>query len=305
MRGLVITVILLAGTAQAQDRGTTGRTTREGLSLDVYQDTLAALGKTIMSSSFSPDRIEANYQFIKILVDALQQPGSFSFPFDSVQNMRVLYPSDSTFRVMSWYVDRGNASYRFYGAIQMNQPDLKLFGLVDHGSEFAHPEDTTASYETWYGAYYYELIPAGSDEKPHYVLLGWNGGTPGISRRVIDVLHFREGEPVFGLPVFHTAQGVKNRIVFRYSSRASMMLDYLPAEKTIVFDHLVPFSESQQGNFEFYGPDLSYDGFVLQNGQWMLRENLELKNEGNQLDKFFNDPEKMQNEPSFKLPEEN
>ncbi|WP_132129188.1 hypothetical protein [Anseongella ginsenosidimutans] len=295
--GLLIIFILLAAGAEGQQAG--------NARLASYQDTLASLGKKIMTSSFSPERIEANYQFIKILVEALQEPDSYSFGFDSVKNMRILYADDNSFRIMSWYVDRGNSSQRFYGAIQMNEPELKLFGLVDHASEFHRPEDTVSSYESWYGAYYYRIIPVKAGEQKYHVLLGWSGGSPAVSRRVIDVLHFRQGKPVFGMPVFHTKEGVKNRILFQYSSKASMMLDYLPEKKTIIFDHLVPFSEGQKGNYEFYGPDLSYDGFALQNGQWHLTEDLELQNDRNNLDKFFNDPEKMRDAPASKLPEDN
>src|SRR3546814_19978852 len=78
-----------------------------------------------MKSTFSPERIEAGYKFVKTLVNALQDPGSFHFRFDSVKNMRILYAEDHSFRIMSWYVDRGNSSHRFYGAIQMNEPELK------------------------------------------------------------------------------------------------------------------------------------------------------------------------------------
>ena len=270
-----------------------------------YQDSLAGLGEKIMKAAFSPERIEANYKFIQTLVSALQEPGSYAFGFDLVKNMRVLHAADNSFRIMTWYVDRGNSSYRFYGAIQMNQPELKLFGLVDHSSEFARPEDTVSSYRAWYGAYYYKLVPAQTGDKKYHVLLGWKGGDEKVSARVIEALHFENGEPVFGLPVFHTAEGSKNRVLFRYSSRTSMMLDYLPGKKTIVFDHLVPAAAEHEGNYEFYGPDLSYDGLKLENGQWTLVEDLALENEQDISDKLFNDPEKMKNEPASKLPEDN
>src|SRR3546814_1498865 len=95
---------------------------------------------------------------------------------------------------MSWYVDRGNSSQRFYGVIQMKQPELKLFGLVDHSSEFSNAEDTVTSWKTWYGAYYYKLIPVRSARDDYYVLLGWNSNGPGLSGRVIEALHFRSEE---------------------------------------------------------------------------------------------------------------
>lgn len=293
---ILITATILFTTAGARAQET-------GQRLPAYQDSLAALGQKLMTSPLSPERVAANYRFIETLVDALQEPGSYSFPFDSVENMRILYASDNSFRIMSWYVDRGNSDYRFYGAVQMNKPQLELYGLVDHGSEFTSVEDTVSSYETWYGAYYYQIIPVRAPGKTYHVLLGWNGGNDSVSRRVIDVIHFNEGEPSFGLPVFRTEEGVKSRVVFRYSSNASMMLDYLPDKKTIVFDHLVPFSEGQTGNYRFYGPDLSYDGYALQEGQWQFVENLELENERNSLDKFFNDPENINEEPASKFPE--
>src|SRR3546814_5133628 len=94
-------------------------------------------------------------------------------------------------------------------------------------------------------------------------------------------------------------------VVFRYSSKASMMLDYLPEKKTIVFDHLVPMAEEQRGNYQFYVPDLSYDGYLLENGRWRLLENLELENDKTELDKLFNDPETIRDSPASKLPEDN
>lgn len=300
--GIILILFLLASLTTPQQA--TGQQAKSG-SLPAYQDTLADLGNKIMKSAFSPERIEANYQFIQTLVEALQQPGSYNFPFDSVENMRILYAPDNSFRIMSWYVDRGNSSYRFYGAVQMNAPELELFGLVDHSNEFAHPEDTVSSYKRWYGAYYYDIIPAGSGEKEYYVLLGWKGLSDKVSGRVIEALHFQGGEPVFGMPVFQTEEGSKSRVVFKYSARASMMLNYLPPKKTIVFDHLVPAAEQYRGNHEFYGPDLSYDGLKLVKGLWQPVENLELENEKSISDKLFNDPEKMQNEPASKLPEDN
>src|SRR5690554_4355188 len=68
-----------------------------------YQDTLARLGEQLMKSPLSPERIEANYQFIQTLVKVLKEPGSYDFPFDSVKNLRILYAPDNSFRIMSWY----------------------------------------------------------------------------------------------------------------------------------------------------------------------------------------------------------
>jgi hypothetical protein len=38
----------------------------------------------------------------------------------------------------------------------------------------------------------------------------------------------------------------------------------------IVFDHLSPPKSSQIGQFQFYGPDGSFDGLQLIKGKWIL-----------------------------------
>jgi hypothetical protein len=48
--------------------------------------------------------------------------------------------------------------------------------------------------------------------------------------------------------------------------------------KMIAFDHLVPFHPVYSGNYEFYGPDGSFDGLEFVDGLWMLREDLDARN---------------------------
>jgi hypothetical protein len=90
----------------------------------------------------------------------------------------------------------------------------------------------------------------------------------------------------------------KQRIIFEYSRQVSMLLNYLPDNNTIVFDHLAPPDDKLKGKFDSYGPDMSYDGFRLNSGRWRLVEDLELKNPASALDEQFNDPKKPKSIPS-------
>lgn len=270
--------------------------------LSAYQDTLARLGDTIINGPFAQVRTAASHRFITTLVNALKEPRSFQYDFDAVENLSILYAPDSSFRVMSWYVATGPASYRFYGAIQMNREPLKLFGLVDHTPEFSNPEDTTTSYKKWLGAHYYEIIETSYKGRTCYLLLGWKGKDHRTTQRIIETLAFRDGMPFFGLPVLQTPEGLKKRILFEYSSQVSMMLKYLPEERLIVFDHLAPSDPDNEGDYAFYGPDLSYDALKPAKGLWQWQEHVELRNDKDIRDKLFNDPEKMKDIPSGKLP---
>jgi hypothetical protein len=56
--------------------------------------------------------------------------------------------------------------------------------------------------------------------------------------------------------------------VFEYSDQTTCSLRYYDKQKTIVVDHLSPRESIYTGFFPEYGPDGSYDGYVLENGKW-------------------------------------
>ncbi len=50
------------------------------------------------------------------------------------------------------------------------------------------------------------------------------------------------------------------------------------SRESIVFDHLVPLSPSQEGDRQYYGPDYSNDAYNLENGLWRLKINVDVRN---------------------------
>jgi hypothetical protein len=47
----------------------------------------------------------------------------------------------------------------------------------------------------------------------------------------------------------------------------------------IIFDHLSPSKPSYAGNYQYYGPDFSYDGLKFEQGIWELVENVDIRNQ--------------------------
>ncbi len=261
------------------------------LKLKVYEDSLKKLGKLIVNGKDETDRRAATYKFIPLLVRALKIEGSFEYPFDSVKTIRITVSPDRRFRIFNWFVNINDIAYRFYGAIQMNTPGrLELFPLIDASETITKPEDTLLTPKKWLGAEYYSILPP--DSKGNYVLLGWKGYSSEMTERLIDVLHFEAGKPVFGAPLFRLGGKVQQRIIFRYTHQASMMLRYLPARNLIVFDHLAPPDAKLKGRFDSYGPDLSYDDLRFDGQVWNLQENVNLANEESEKDKQFITPDK-------------
>lgn len=266
--------------------------------LIALQDSLKEISFNMINDSIEPQRYNASYKMIKILIAALKTPYSFQFPFDSLKTISIQNAPDQKFRVFTWHLMNNDGSYRYYGTIQMNTPSgqLEMFPLVDYSSSLKNPADSIYSNDKWYGAQYYKIIPVlKAVEKPYYVLLGWKGNTVQSTKKLIEILHFKNGKAYFGMPVFDSDPDNlgKNRIIFEYDRRASMLLNYEAGENTIVFDHLAPPDPKLKGKYEYYGPDFSYDGFKLINGRWKFLPDLELKNKATDQDENFNDPKKM------------
>ena len=262
------------------------------IKLKNYEDSLKTLGSTFINNENDLERKNANYQFIRTLVAALKIPGSYNYNFDSVKTVSLLYAPDNQFRLFTWHVMNEDGSYRYFGSIQKNSGTLKLYPLTDYSPFIKNPEDSTLTPQKWLGAQYYKIIKAGN-ENPYYILLGWKGNTVKTTKKVIEVLSFKNSMPVFGLPVFDGNQKTRKRIVFEYSRQASMLLRYVPDKQLIVFDHLAPPDPKVKADFSFYGPDLSYDGYQLKNGRWNFVQNLDMRNIPEDRDAGYTDPRKQ------------
>lgn len=204
-----------------------------------------------------------------------------------------MYAPDNQFRIFTWNIMNEDGSYRYYGTIQLNSSSaLKMFPLTDYTPFIKNPEDSSFTTQKWLGAQYYKIIKEGK-ENPYYVLLGWKGNTVKTTKKIIEVLSFKNDKPVFGLPIFEGNEKTRKRIVFEYSRQASMLLRYVPEKQLIVFDHLAPRDPKLKADFSFYGPDLTYDGYQLKNGKWNFVQNLDMRNIPEDRDEGYVDPRKQ------------
>lgn len=282
---LLFIIVLLGLNTSAQQKN----------KLDVFQDTLVKLSTATVAAESDEKKSEINGQFIKMLVEALKVPNSFAYPFDSLKNVSVIKSSDQVFRILSWYIQQTNGTYRYYGTIQMNTNNgpLKLYPLIDQTENITDPNLITNN-QKWFGARYYEIIPIKSGNRlPYYVLLGWKGNTESTTKKVIEVLTFDKDDITFGAPVFDGKElKGKNRIIFEYTKSNAMLLKTDQKVGMIVFDHLSPLNAEMVGKFEFYGSDGTFDGFKVIGGRLKLQENLELNNDPHAMDELYADPKK-------------
>ncbi|MDB5133416.1 MAG: hypothetical protein JWP37_19 [Mucilaginibacter sp.] len=262
--------------------------------LTALQDSLTYLGKKFINDDTEMERMNANNEFITTLVKALKVPHSFNFSFDSVKSISVLNSPDNRFRILTWHIAFDDGSYRFYGTIQMNTGEkLLMYPLGDYSPYMKNPEDTVTDNTKWFGAQYYKIIPVYTNLNPYYVLLGWKGNTIKSTKKVIEVLSFKDEKPVLGMPVFDGNGKTRKRVVFEYARQVSMLLKYETEQHLIVFDHLSPPDKKQKDKPESFGPDLSYNGYRFKNGKWQFAENLDMRNIPDTHDADYVDPKKQ------------
>lgn len=242
--------------------------------LRAYEDTLEVLADGMMLEQVE-ERMYYCEQFIKKLVTTLKVPYSYYYDFENFQNISILSSGDDQFRIFTWQLQIAKGDYRYYGAIQMNQKGLKLIPLIDRSFNMQNPETEQVSNEAWYGAVYYHIIPFVYDNKPAYMLFGYDSNDYFNRIKLLDVLTFDEsGVPNFGAPVFQYPDNIThNRFMLTFAADAQIRLNFDPKLGMIVFDHLI--NDGDEASMETrMVPDGSYSGFRYDDGQWLFVEKI-------------------------------
>ncbi len=250
------------------------------LSLAQIEDSLVVWVDSMLDAEDLLVRQNSCYRVIRGLVRALRQPGSFAYRFDRLRRISILYPEDGVFRLFTWALRLEGGTYRYYGCIQMNQPELVLYPLFDARAELHRLADTITNHQRWPGALYYNLktVSNSAGSKRYYVLFGWDGYTATSSRKLIEVLTFVKGKPVFGAPIFDFGRGDPRnkwkRFIIEYKEDAVVTLNYDEELQMIITDHLQAEQPHLVGDFRYYIPDGTYEGFRWEQNKWRYVPNV-------------------------------
>lgn len=243
--------------------------------LQKKEDTLQKAAYQILNGRNVEERFTADSQFTRTLVRALQIKNSFYYPFDSLVSIAKVVPRDSTFKIFTWQLVINGDVIRQHGAIQMNTADgsLKLFPLIDQSDRINHIDDTITSNRAWIGALYYKIVEEQAFGRNYYTLLGFEDNNMVSDRKIIEVLTFKDGQPVFGGPYFsfqnHNLQkGIIARYVMEYKKKASPKLSYDKNMDIIIYEHLVSETGEPQKKYT-YIPDGDYEGLKWKDGKWV------------------------------------
>ncbi len=243
--------------------------------LQEKEDSLKALSVAIIQGRTASERLSADSAFTKIFVRALKTTNSFYYPFDSLITISKLVPSDSSFKIFTWQMVVNDEVVRQHGAIQMKTTDgsLLLFPLIDKSDVIKDEEDTIGNNFGWIGAVYYKIIEKIAFGKNYYTLLGYDENTISSTKKIIEVLRFDNGKPVFGGSYFSFEDNsiVKKgmaRYIMEYKKDASPRLTYDPDQDMIIYEHLISETGEPQKKYT-YIPDGDYEGLVWKDGKWV------------------------------------
>jgi len=259
-----------------------------------YEDSLNMMQKKVFFSKTDTAKFRANAKFFHLMEEALQNNLSFNYPFDSLKEVNRLVSPDKKFRLITWSIPTKEGTYFYFGLLQAMHPKTKkyeVYELTDKSNLAKNPESYQSDNTKWFGMLYYSIIPCGD----YYTLLGWDGNDKLTARKFIDVLSFKkDGSPLFGKEVFKMPKKIPKRIMFEYNAQVVMTLRYNPEAAAIIFDHLTPKDSYLEGQFQFYGPDFSYDAFVFRHGKWEFEEEVDAKNPRSKTDNYKRDKSKKE-----------
>lgn len=244
-------------------------------SLQKKEDSLKRYALEIIQGESADDRFAADSIFTRMFVRALQTKNSIEYPFDSLITISKLSPKDGSFKIYTWQLWLTDDIIRKHGAIQMKTEDgsLKLFPLLDMTEYIKDPADTITNNLHWVGAVYYQLIEKKAFGKTFYTLLGYDEHSLSSNKKIIEILTFEDGKPVFGGANFSFRDNSLHkksmaRYIMEYKKHAGPRLTYDADQDMIIIEHLISETGEPDKKYTYVG-DGDYEGLKWTEGKWV------------------------------------
>ncbi len=267
----ILILLFLAGSVRSQEPGYLDLVRSESLLQNLFVQ--------LYSDSLS-DNEPLLATILDIMPDALSKVGAMEFPWNGLNRIGVVTSDDHAVRVFTWHVMVDRDTYRYFGFIQvaMKKGKVKIYALKDNGKLQRKLTRLDQSPEDWYGKLYYNIVTNSNKRKTYYTLLGMDFNNTRSTLKTIEVISIQRNRPNFEKELFFDGRDNMDRLVFEYSSQVAISVRFDPASGLITMDHLVPFHPIYENNYEFYGPDGSYDGLEFVGGRWIFHQDIDARN---------------------------
>lgn len=225
------------------------------------------------------DREIFNMTLVEEIKNLLVYPGVLTYPFSSWTTMSTIASPDGAFRLFNWNIEdeTGMHSHFCFLVKPLNDESNHVIQLTEDRLTIPPRPDNTLTADHWYGALYYNIVPVKKGSKTLYTIFGYNGNDQTTNRKILDVFYFKGKTLRMGYPLFQEAPGSQHllrRVFFEYSEKAIITVRMNDNLGAIVFDHLVPETPQLEGLYDYYIPDMTYDGYKWENGIWVYVEDV-------------------------------
>jgi hypothetical protein len=248
--------------------------------LQIMEDSLETTSDS-MYNAFLPDtHLGYSERFVRQLVKALKIPNSYYYPFEKLKDkINIISADDNAFRIFNWEITTSTVLKQYFGAIQLPQENLKLYGLHDYSEELGKgAEDSILTSGKWFGGIIYNIISHEFEGHMVYTLFGFNRSDPRSNKKVLDPLTIDDKGVTFGAPIFGVAsenfprQRI-NRFVLEYKKEVQASMNWSDEKKVIIFDKLVSQVNDPHRKYT-YVPSGQYDGFRWGDETWNYLQDL-------------------------------
>ena len=220
-------------------------------------------------------------QIDSLFFSTLSKAESFNYSWKELDKIGKLQSEDGKVKIFSYLymVNRNDYRYQAFIQVRKDKNKVEVFRLQPGNSTDIYFEEFKQSVDNWHGKIYYDLVTTTYKRKVFYTLIGADFKDSNSSLKTIEVVSIQRGKPVFRGDQFLSNGAVKDRVVLEFSADLAASVRYNTELKMIVHDHLAPLHPIYTGNFQFYGPDGSYDGFRFIDGIWVLEEDVDARNQ--------------------------
>lgn len=247
---------------------------------DSEEKHLAVLFELMNSESDLNTRLMYHDSIKSELRILLSKESSFNHPLLRVEKLGKVYSNDGCVRVYSWNVEKENGTHDFGCFVQRKtKKSFDVYELqTNHYTSYKPEENKELKSDEWYGALYYKVIGLKKKKNVKYVVLGMNPYSELTRLKFIDIFDFTSGKITLGDRLFDEGKVVKYRKVFEHGSKYQMSLDYVSTNNRIIFDNLAPSHPRYEHIYTEYGPDFSYNAFVVKKGKLIYEDDVDARN---------------------------
>lgn len=234
-----------------------------------------------MRTADDSEKVLAATKLEALFSEYYEDPSHFDDELDSVPFLGQLSSSDDAVKMLCWNIAFENGALQYH-CVMRHRPTKETVAVTvfqDNESDWNHIERKPVRPNDWYGALYYNILSNRYRGKTYYTVLGWDGKDNITNRKVVDVINIQGKSVILGASIFKDDKDrPTNRLIYEYANDVSMALNYDDKEKMIIMDHLAPEDSRFEGQYQFYGPDFSYDALEFKKGEWVLLKDVFAKN---------------------------